>query len=191
MLIDVDKLLKKEFKNDDKVVIIHDDTTSGEGKLHYGRLRLYKKYCIVGSKRFAWKHIIFMSHDGFPCRVMNINMSTEQLDNIDSEEALLLMRKVLADEQDQECKRIKESEEAIRSNERVRVAQRKAFEIPKPRYGCGGGCPFLFEDVDMRIINNGIITPEFAETLIMTAKDGAKGFMWDIDNEIFDFWVNK
>ena len=196
MLIDVNKLLKKEFKNDDKVVIIHDDTTSGEGKLHYGRLRLCKRYCIVGSKRFPWKHVIFMSQDGFPCRTMDINMSTEQLNDIENEETLLLMRKVLADEKEQEnARKIAEKEKAqarkIAEKEKAQAKERvKEAKNPIHYYGGGGGCPFVFDDVQMQILNSGIVVPQYVETLVMTAKDGAKGFMWDIDNEIFDFWKN-
>ncbi len=185
MLIDVNELLKKEFKNDDKVVIIHDDTTSGEGVLRYGRLKLYKKYCIVGGKRFSWKNVIFMSHDGFPCRTMDINMSTEQLDAIDNEETMLLMRKVLAEEGAQEKALLATIEEKAASKS---YAER--VNVPRRCYGGGGGCPFVFDNVQMQILNSGIVVPTCEETLVMTAKDGARGFMWDIDNEIFDFWKN-
>ena len=175
--INIFELLKKEFKIGESVVIIHNDTTSGEGKLKYGKLgRMERNYCSVGGKDYYWEDVIFMSHDGFPCRTLKLNMTTEELDNIENEEIILLMRKLL-----------------IQPKPKVKTVTKTIYKRilpPTRRYSCSGGCPFTFEDVGMKIINPFNKRDDFEETLVMTSRDGARGFMWDIKNEIFDFSVN-
>lgn len=176
MNIDVWGLLRKEFKDGDKVVIIHDDTTDGAGSLCYGTLSMNTDRCLIGSKEFNWNSIIFMSHDGFPCRTLKLNMSNEQLDDIENAEIIYLMRKML----------IQKPEKKIITKT---FTPRNPVDDSYNSYSCGG-CPFIFENINMKIINpfqTQHTNLWLDETLVMEAKDGAKGFMWDIENEIFDF----
>ena len=179
-MINVMSLLKKEFKQGDHVIVIHDDTTSGTGELVFGKVTLKKNCCLIGGREFKWDNVLFMAHDGFPCRTLKLNLSNEQLYNIDNTELVLLMRKVLVKDKKPKLKPKAKPEPEI--------------YIPEPspiRYSCGGGCPFVFENVDMEIINPlGTVGSYWEETLVMQAHDGAKGFMWDIEEEVFDFQVN-
>ena len=172
-MIDVWKLFNEEFKNGDHVIVIHDDTTSGSGSLISGRLTIESERCLVGSKSLDWNDVIFIAHDGFPCRTFKINMSDEQLNDIENQDMIILMRKLLTKKPEKEI---------------ITKVEREIKFITSPsHYGCRGGCPFVFEDVQMQIINpfSGLRWHE--ETLVMKAKDSAIGIMWDIENEIFDF----
>ncbi len=170
-MIDVWKLFNEEFKNGDYVMAIHDDTTTESGSLISGKLTIERERCLIGGKEIDWDDVIFIAHDGFPCRTFKINMTDEQLGDIENQDLIILMRKLLT----------KKPEEII--------ITKRPRSTPQTHYGCGGGCPFVFEEVQMQIINPFVPMNffDYEETLLMQSKDGAVGMFWDIENEIFDF----
>jgi len=182
-MINVMGLLKKEFKPRDHVIVIHDDTSSGAGELIFGKLTIKNDTCLIGNRELDWNNVLFMAHDGFPCRTLKLNLSNEQLYDIDNTELILLMRKLL----------VKDEETAPEPVKKEIIPPSREFveSIPYRSYGgCAGGCPFVFEDIYMEIINPfQPVGSHCEETLIMQASDGAKGFMWDIEEEIFDFCI--
>ena len=168
--INIWKLFREEFKDGDEVIIVHENC-----KLYGGKLRAFYDYCTIGGKRYPWSEIVFIAHSGFPVRTLHTCMSNEQLDEIENEDSIILMRKLLTR---------KPSEKVI-----MKTAESSITPIRR-RYGsgCGFGCPFQMEDVRMQIINPFGKRLDFEETLVCQSKDGAVGLLWDIEDEVIEFY---
>ncbi len=166
-------LFRSEFKDGEQVIIVHENC-----KLYGGKLTAYENRCIVGGKEFSWGEIVFIAHDGFPCRELHTCMSNEELADIENYEHVLLMRKLF----------IKKMSEPLLTCPKPKTTYTRTRRF----HSYGGGCPYLFEEVAMQIINpyNGLID-NFEETLLCLSKDGALGMLWGLDDEIIEFYEKK
>lgn len=160
------KLFREEFKDGEKVIVVHEDTN-----IYWGTLRATERECCVGSRDFTWDQIVFIAHDGFPCRVLHTCLSDEQLDEVENDASIIVMRKLLTQ---------KPKEKLI--TEKTPARERKT-------YSSGGfGCPYQIEEMEMQIINPLNRNWDYQEMLLCKSKDGAIGMLWDIDNEIIEFY---
>lgn len=170
--IDIWKLFREEFKDGDYVIMVHENC-----KLYGGKLLAFRNECSIGGKRYPWSEIVFIAHDGFPCRSLHTCMSNEQLGEIENEDSIILMRKLLT----------RKPTEKIIVKE---VIKKPAATRIRPTFSGGGGfgCPYSMENVRMQIINPFSKRKDFEETLLCQSKDGAIGMLWDIDDEIIEFY---
>jgi len=170
-MIDIWKLFRSEFKDGQFVIIIHSNT-----KMYHGKMKADHDRVVVGCREFSWDDVIFIAHDGFPCRQFHTTLNAEQLDNLENTEAVLLMRKLLT----------KKPEEEILSKENTVV--RRTSSPFRSTFAGRGGCPFVWDEVYMQIVNPGNgYTEDYEESVIMKSKDNATGILWGIEDEIFEF----
>lgn len=169
--IDIWKLFREEFKDGDSVIMVHENC-----KLYGGKLLAFRDECSIGGKRYPWSEIVFIAHDGFPCRSLHACLDNEQLGEIENEDSVILMRKLLT----------RKPPEKI-------IVKEKIVHRTEPthsHFSSGGsfGCPYSMENVRMQIINPFGTRPEFEETLLCQSRDGAVGMLWDIEDEIIEFY---
>ncbi len=167
--INIWKLFREEFKDGDSVIIVHENC-----KLYGGKLLTFRDECSIGGTRYPWSEIVFIAHDGFPCRSLRTCLSNEQLGDIENEDSVILMRKLLT----------RKPTEKIIVKEKIVHETEPSFH----RSGSGFGCPYSMENVRMQIINPFGVRDEFEETLLCQSKDGAVGMLWNIDDEIIEFY---
>ena len=164
-VINIWELFRGEFKDGDQVMVVHENC-----KIYGGRLKAFRKYCIVGGTRYLWSEIVFIAHDGFPVRSLRTVLSNEQLGEIENEDSVILMRKLLTRKHDEKL-----------------IVTEKNVCVP---YTVSYGCPYQMEEVQMQLLNpfNGFKS-EYEETLLCQSKDGAVGMLWGVDDEIIEFYV--
>ncbi len=167
--IDIWKLFRQEFKDGEQVIIVHEDC-----KLYGGKLTAYETHCTIGSRNYKWGEIVFIAHDGFPCRALRTTLSDEQLGDIENEDAVILLRKTL----------LKPPEKVI-----VKEVVTETV-VRRPRlHSYAGGCPFLFDEIQIQLLNPFSRNKgNFEETLFMKSKDGAFGMFWGIEDELIEFY---
>ena len=172
--VNIWKLFREEFKDGEDVIIVHENC-----KLYGGKLKAYENRITVAGKEYSWNEVVFIAHDGFPCRSLHTCLSNEQLGEIENEDSIILMRKLLT----------RKPPERIIVKEKV--VTKTVFEPSTPTHRSGGGfgCPYEMENVRMQILNpfNGL-KADYEETLLCQSKDGAVGMLWCIDDEIIEFY---
>ncbi len=159
--INIWNLFRDEFKDGDQVMIVHENCN-----IYGGKLKAFKKECIVGGTRYLWSEIVFIAHDGFPCRSLRTTLNNEQLAEVENCDSIILMRKLL-----------------------TRKPTEKLITTKKDVWSGSFGCPYQMEDVAMQIINpNNGLRWNYEETLLCQSKDGAVGMLWGIEDEIIEFY---
>ena len=175
MTIDPWVLFWKCFSIGDYVVCITDEDKSYIGFLNDVDVDgCILKYPRRKDRRLEWDQIRFMSNVGFPVKKLK------------GEESIL-KEKSLSEQLGQAKEETKQIKASI-SSERY-AAWDRGYEAGKPTRvsGMKFGDPFLIENVDMIMCNQG--GDEEEEALLLTAKDGAIGLLYDF-NTVFEGCFN-
>lgn len=161
-MVDSWELYKKTFNDGDEVVIITELDKVVYGKLETTKIGCYLKRRnrggrLVHGRLWLWDQIRFMANDGFPCA---------QLLGADGNVS-------------------------IEKEKSVQWSIRTAFEEEYgPTCTLVLGDPFIIEGVNATLYNSGNSLGHYdeldEEVLVMTARDGAKGCLWDLST-VFHF----
>jgi hypothetical protein len=67
-----------KFKDHDEVIAITD-----EDEFVFGQLRCHDHYAEIGDWEIDWDSIVFIAHDGFPCKALKSKLSRDDLERLD------------------------------------------------------------------------------------------------------------
>ena len=175
-------LIKKDFKTGERVIILHSDCNMYFGSL----IRMDENEIVIGSKEYDWDDVVFLGHDGFPCRAFKSTLSMEQFEDLESWEVMYALYRSMG----LDLSGV-DTTKAFSKQPKVLKNSKTPTSTPPARiYGCGGGCPYEIEEVSACIINpfNGL-SRNTEETLYMESEDGAKGMWWNLEYELFEICV--
>jgi len=177
------------FKDGDEVVLEDDN-----GEFHFGRIFTKEDGIELARPEgtplvnFKWCQIVFIAQDGFPVKEI-MGMSYEDAVNLcDSLPTELIRKKLIQLVAESNKKTTKNAGKEIIVNPQTSYA---AAPDRRRRIVCGGGCPFVFDDVYVDELlypgNNG---PRFwgednEETLILRAQNGARMLSYDLAHLFF------
>jgi len=165
------------FKNGQEVVLEDDN-----GYFHWGRLKNYDwgiKLIRIGGHpilKLEWHEIVFIAQDGFPVQEIMGMSYDEAVFLCDCTPTEIIREKLLG---------------LTNQKKEKKSTQSSSYTIAAEYTNFGGGCPFIFEDVQVKNLlypgNNG---PRYwgednEETLILQGRNGAIMHSFDMSHLFF------
>ena len=162
-------LYHSSFKKGDEVIIVDD-----EDKAHYGKIVEVHRDSLFfknrGMRCLDWLNIRFMANYGFPIKELHGadgSSSIELLDTSDLQKTIRLNTRQLDD-----------------------LSTLHHVELPEHNVELVIGDPYLIENVEAKIVNTGNSgwnhwLHDHEESLVLIAKDGAMGLLYDIPSVYF------
>lgn len=197
-------LFEGMFKIGDEVVAIND-----EDRFYWGKLQSYDAHGFALSKgkgiasvKLDWEEIQFIAHDGFPVQKLLGADGSEKIVLEDTKDIQGIVRRVLDGEICEGCSKIveetyqAEAEDAAQEFQ-ILTSSTQLYDIQQVCAACieSGKYhkyvirhPYLIEDVQSTLFNKhnlGLSNSDAfyenkEETILMKAKNGAGGLLWDI-----------
>ncbi len=195
--IDVWSLWDAMFQVGDPVVVITDDDRYLWGQVSWTPMAITVKRSGHKAETVSWDEVRFVAHDGFPVKKLRGADGSSSIEKENTSELVGMIRGTLGavkrDEQDARfcprCKRLY-PEEAFEAEWPCDGLCVECDKLANPwRYDEEGtraifGDPWLIEDVNVVLVNAGIVWDdadyEYEETLVLRHKGGARGMLWDI-----------
>jgi hypothetical protein len=167
------ELFRAMFKDGDEVIVVDDDD-----QFHWGKLQATEDHCVLKrsglrNKEIFWEDVQFISHDGFPCSKLLGADGSALIQKLDTRDPQRAIREAMGYRWCDRCEAWeKRGASHTKRKERTPVHQ-VVFRDP-----------FLIEDVEGALVNPGIPWTEdnwqWEETLMLYAKDGARGLLWSM-----------
>lgn len=186
-------LFNSAFKLGDEVLLIDD-----EDKVYWGKLSSFNDdFCVLRrpngrDTEFKWEYLMFMSHDGFPCKKLLGADGSKSIERIDTTSIQKALRTALLTDLCFDCdKRLVPHNHLRREQGRSRCAPckkvRRQYLIDHPpRRTYYRGDPFRIENVASELFNVGLSGEPFwnehyEETLVLKSIDGAIAHVFALD----------
>lgn len=175
------KLYWNTFQEGDEVVLIDEDDMA-----HTGKLETREDFCVLHvpgkkPKPYEWNKIGFMFHKGLPVRKVMGAAGGKLVKQLDTGNVEAAVRQALTHDLCSKCEKL--------VPEGPDNYYRGGYIHPKCRQLVVRD-PFLIEDVRIQLLNPGNTGPrhwcgDYEEVAILTASDGAKGLLYDLDSFLY------